>query len=114
MDSATHKGSKTVKTTMKECRAAMIDLEKCRAAHNRVAAHRVGVISGGPSIDQENHDLDLAIARVENLFLSALRERPTRRRYRFLLDIAAGDVVPVDILDLALSEIDEDWAVYAA
>jgi len=61
------------------------ELDEARKEMNKVARARIGVISGGPSIDEENRAFDLACTALSSLddYLSNLEsEAQSKKEYR--------------------------------
>lgn len=59
------------KSTLKEIKKSMRKLDEAIADHQRVANQRIGIISGGPSIDEENRVFEEAHGDLLRLLRNA-------------------------------------------
>ncbi len=64
-----------MKTNYKKIKQALIRLEEARVEFQKIASLRIGMISGGPDIEEEKQEFDDARQEVERLVNEALKNK---------------------------------------
>ena len=94
-----------MKTNYQKIDAAVVRLSEARAEVRKVASYRRGMISGMPSIDEENAAFDAALADLVRLVRGAVSNGA---RLTTLLEHLDGELVTTEIVKNEMQE--REWA----
>jgi hypothetical protein len=90
-----------MKTNYAKIDSAVTRLEQARADVRKIAGYRMGMISGMPSIDDENAEFEAALADLVKLVRNAIANNA---RLSTLLEHLDGELVTTEIVKNVMSE----------
>lgn len=96
---------KIMKTNYVKIDSAVTRLSEARADVQKIASLRMGMISGMPSIDDENAEFELALADLVKLVRNAI---VNNARLSTLLEHLNGELVTTEIVKSEMQE--REWS----